>query len=125
MKKELDRERMKRSKLRNNFWRTRPQKDILIYNQQQNFFKKLLRTTKKLYFSNLDIKKVVDNKSFWKAVSSFFFLQNVQKVIKSSLMKTKYLCLVTTNYVKILADTYPISFLNLKFQAYPKYFKRD
>ena len=38
MKKELDRERMKRSKLRNNFWRTRPQKDILIYNQQQNFF---------------------------------------------------------------------------------------
>ena len=125
MKKELDRERMKRSKLRNNFWRTRPQKDILIYNQQQNFFKKLLRTTKNLYFSNLDIKKVVDNKSFWKAVSSFFFLQNVQKVIKSSLMKTKYLCLVTTNYVKILVDTYPISFLNLKFQAYPKYFKRD
>ena len=28
--------------------------------------------TKKLYFSNLDIKKVVDNRNFWKKLSPLF-----------------------------------------------------
>ena len=57
MIKELQREIMKRSRIRNNFLRTKSQEDRLKYNMQQNFYKKLLRTTKKLYFSNLDIKK--------------------------------------------------------------------
>ena len=52
--------------------RTKSQEDILKYNKQQNFCKKLLRTTNKLYFSDLDIKKVVDNRSFWKTVSPLF-----------------------------------------------------
>ena len=57
MIKEFQREIMKRSRIRNNFLRTKSQEDRLKYNMQQNFYKKLLRTTKKLYFSNLDIKK--------------------------------------------------------------------
>ena len=69
MAKELHRKIMKRSRLHNNFLRTKSQEDRLKYNKQQNFCKKLLRTTKKLYFSNVDIKKVVDNRSFWKTVS--------------------------------------------------------
>ena len=63
---------MKRSRLRNNFLRTKSQEDRLKYIKQQKFCKKLLRTTKKLYFSNLDIKILVDNRSFWKTVSLFF-----------------------------------------------------
>ena len=73
MTKELQREIMKRSRIRNNFLRTKSQEDRLKYNMRQNFYKKLLRTTKKLYFSNLDIKKVVDNRGFCKTVSPLFF----------------------------------------------------
>ena len=36
------------------------------FKHQRNFCKKLLRTTKKSYYSNLDIKKVTDNKTFGK-----------------------------------------------------------
>ena len=45
--------------------------------KQRNVCKQLLRTTKKLY-SNIDIKNVVDNRSFWKTVFRYF-IQNVQK----------------------------------------------
>ena len=72
MTKELHREIMKRSRLRNNFLRTKSQEDRLKYNKQRNFCKKLLRTAQKLYFNNLDIKEVVDNRSFSKTVSPLF-----------------------------------------------------
>ena len=35
-------------------------------------WKKLPTTAKILYFSNLDIQKEVDNRSFWKAVAPLF-----------------------------------------------------
>ena len=57
MTKELHGEIMKRSRLHNNFLRTKSQGDRLKYNKQRNFCKKLLRTAKKLYVNNLDIKK--------------------------------------------------------------------
>ena len=63
---------MKRSRLHNNFLRTKSQEGRLKYNKQRNFYIKLLRTNEKLYFSNLDIKKVVEIRRFWKTVSPFF-----------------------------------------------------
>ena len=72
MTKELHKEIMKRSRLHNNFLRTKSQEDRLRYIKQRNFCKKLLRTAKQLYFSNLDIKNVVDNRRFWKTVSPLF-----------------------------------------------------
>ena len=53
MTKQLHRETMKRSRLLNNFLRTKSQKDKAKCNKQRNICKKLLRTTKKLFFSNL------------------------------------------------------------------------
>ena len=72
MTKELHRDVMKRSRLRDNFLRTKSQEDRLKYNKQRHFCKRLLRTAKKLYFNNLDIKEVVDIRSFWKTVSPLF-----------------------------------------------------
>ena len=46
-------------------------------------FKKLLRTTKKEYFNNLDTKKVSDNGTFWITVF-LFFQKKVQKIMKLS-----------------------------------------
>ena len=101
MTKELHRAIMKRSRLRNNFLGTKSQEDRLKYKKQKNFCKKLLRTTKILYFSYLDIRKLVENRSFWKTLSPFF-LQNAQKIIKSSSTKTIKVLLMTTNNVKFL-----------------------
>ena len=70
--KELDKEIMERSILSNNFLKPKSQKDQLKYNKQHNFCKKLVKINKKLYFSKLDIKKLVDNRSFWKAVLLLF-----------------------------------------------------
>ena len=42
------------------------------YNKQRNKCVSLLRKTKKAYYSNLNVKNVVDNKKFWKIIKSFF-----------------------------------------------------
>ena len=42
------------------------------FKNQRNCRKKLLRTTKKSCYSNLDLKKATDNKTVWKAIISFF-----------------------------------------------------
>ena len=119
MIKELQREIMKRSRLRNNSLRTKSQEDRLKYNKQQDFCKKLLRTAKKLCFNNLDIKEVVDNRSFWKTVSPLFSTKcsKGDKIILNE--NDKYV----SNHVKFFVTTSPILSLNFKFQVYPKIFQ--
>ena len=64
MTKELQKAIMKRSRLRNKFLKDRTENNQKNFKHQRNFCKKLLRTTKKSHYSNLDIKKVTDNKTF-------------------------------------------------------------
>ena len=40
--------------------------------KQRNKCVSLLKKTKKAYYSNLNVKNVVDNKKFWKTIKSFF-----------------------------------------------------
>ena len=72
MTKELHKAIMKRSRLRNKFLKDRTENNQINFKLQRNFCKKLLGTTKKSYYSNLDIKKVTDNKTFWKTIIPFF-----------------------------------------------------
>ena len=72
MTKELHKAIMKRSRLRNKFLKDRTENNQKNFKHQRNFCKKLLRTTKKSYYSNLDIKKVTDNKTFWKTIIPLF-----------------------------------------------------
>ena len=58
MTKELHKAIMRRSRLRNKFLKDRTENNQKNFKLQRNFCKKLLRTTKKLYYSNLDIKKL-------------------------------------------------------------------
>ena len=46
--------------------------DRRAYTSQYKFCKKLLRNTKRTYFNNLNIKKVTDNRTFWKFVLPLF-----------------------------------------------------
>ena len=55
-----------RSKLRKKFLNSIPESDKKAYNKQKNKCVSLLRKTKKAYYSNLNMKDVVDDKSFRK-----------------------------------------------------------
>ena len=70
--KKLQQAIMVRSKLRNKFLKTRSVSDRKAYNRQRNACVKLLRDSKKEYFSNLNTKNVTDNRKFWKSVKTCF-----------------------------------------------------
>ena len=67
---------MKRSRLRNKYLKSKSLTARKYSNIQRNFCKKLLRTTKKEYFNNLDTKKTTDNKTFWRTVVPTFSNKN-------------------------------------------------
>ena len=72
MAKELHKAIPKRSRLRNKFLKGRTENNKKNFKHQRNFCEKLLRTTEKSYYSNLDIKKAADNKTFWKTIIPLF-----------------------------------------------------
>ena len=83
MTKNLHKEIMKRSRLRNKYLKFKSLTDRTKYSIQRNFCEKLLRITKKKYFNKLDTKKVNDNKTFCRTVVPTFS-KKIQKVIKLS-----------------------------------------
>ena len=67
---------MKWSILRNEYSTSKSLTDRKNYNIQRNISKKLLKTTKKECSSNLDTKKVTDNKTFWRTAIPLFSNKN-------------------------------------------------
>ena len=59
-------------KTKNKFSKNSSVKNWNSYKKQRNFCLKLLRQTKEKYFNNINIKRVSDNKTFWKSVKPFF-----------------------------------------------------
>ena len=59
---------MKRSKLRNKFLKSRNLSDRKNYTSQRNLCEKLLKNIKRTYLNNLGMRKVTDNRTFWKTV---------------------------------------------------------
>ena len=72
MNKKLNKEIMTRSRLRNKFLKTKKDIDRMNFNRQRNLCVSLIRKEKKKYFSNIDTRNIVDNKSFWKTVKPLF-----------------------------------------------------
>ena len=71
MTKELWKEIMLRSKLKNKFNKERNHINWCNYERQRNHCLSILRKTKEEYFNSLNIKQVSDNKLFWKIVKPF------------------------------------------------------
>ena len=63
---------MKRTRLRNRFLKDMSDSNRVAYNTQQNYCVSLVRKAKKSCYSNLDHKKIVDNKTFWKTIKPLF-----------------------------------------------------
>ena len=63
--KDLSKAVMKRSKLRNNYWKNKNDADRMLYKKHINYCVSLLRKSKTSYYADLDEKQVSDNKLFW------------------------------------------------------------
>ena len=59
---------MLRTKLRNKFLKNRSSENKINYVKQRNRCVSFLKKTKREYYSNLNLKNICDNKSFWKIV---------------------------------------------------------
>ena len=85
MSKKLNKEIVKRSRLRNKFLNTKSDIDRKAYNKQRNYVVSLLRNEKKNFYSNLDTKVVIDNRTFWKTVKPLLS-EKVTKHSKTNLV---------------------------------------
>ena len=65
---------MKRSRLRNKLLNTKSDIERKAYNKQRNYVASLLRNKKNNFYSNLDTKVVIDNRTFGK-LSNYFCLK--------------------------------------------------
>ena len=72
MTKELSKAIMLRTKLRNQFLKTRASEAKLKYNKQRNLCVSLLRKTKRNYYENLNLNDISDNEKFWTTVKPLF-----------------------------------------------------
>ena len=63
---------MNRTRLRNKYRKSKTASDNKCYKAQRNLCKYLTRRIKKEYFRNLDIKKITDNRTFWKTIAPLF-----------------------------------------------------
>ena len=71
MTKHLSKEKLKRSRLRYRFLINKSLENWMPYTQQRNYCVSLLRKTLVRYYANLNEKKMLDNKQFWKVVNPF------------------------------------------------------
>ena len=72
MTKELQKEIMKRSQLKNKYNKKRNYENWSLYKKQRNYCLSLLKKTKEAYFAKLNIKEIGDNKTFSKTVRPYF-----------------------------------------------------
>ena len=70
--KEIKKEIMTRSRLRNKFLRCRSDKNKKAYDEQRNRCVKLVKSAQKAHYSNHSIKDVNDTNKFWKIVKPLF-----------------------------------------------------
>ena len=72
MTKALRKAIMRRSALKNKFYKTGLDTIGKEYKTQKNYTRRLLKREKKKYFERLDIKSYTDNKKFWNTVKPLF-----------------------------------------------------
>ena len=77
MNKTLSKAIMHRTRFRNKYLRNKILENKKKYTKQRNYCVSLLRKSKREYYSNLDVKSITDNKTFWKTVK--LLSQNVLK----------------------------------------------
>ena len=94
MSKTLSKEIMTRTRLRNNSLKDIRAKNKREYSKQRSYCVSLLRKSNSGYFGNLNEKKVIDNKTFWKTIRSFLS-DKVTSTQKMTLIEKKEIIMAT------------------------------
>ena len=81
MNKMLSKAIMNRSRLKNKFHKNPNNINESRYKQQRNYCVNLTRKVKRDYYTNLDIKKVTDNRKFWSTLKPCFSDKSIFKKI--------------------------------------------
>ena len=77
---------MRRTRLRNKFMDSKTEADRIAYNKHCNYCVSLIRKEKKVYYSNLNIRDVTDNNTFWRTLK-LLFSEKVNLQTKSFLVE--------------------------------------
>ena len=88
MNRKINKEIMKRSRLRNKFLNTKSDIGRKAYNKQRNLCVSLIRSEKNNFFSNINTNDIADNKTFWKTVK-LFFTDKIKTKSKITLIEKK------------------------------------
>ena len=101
--KELRKEIMKRTRLRNNFLKKKDDFSKALYNKQRNICVSLVRKSKREYYENLDVECVQDNKNFWKKASSLLS-NKIKSKEKIAVVENAEIVTEDSKLVKIFND---------------------
>ena len=82
MNKEIRKAIMTRMRLLNKLRKFKCPENQLTYIRQRNYRVKLLKRSKKNFYNNINMKKVTDNKHFWKTIKPNF----TDKILKDEIM---------------------------------------
>ena len=61
-----------RSRLENQYYKYKTIESRRAYRKQNNYCSRLYKEERKRYYTNLDLKKVSDSRTFWKTIKPFF-----------------------------------------------------
>ena len=117
MNNTLSKEIMKRTRLRNKFLKNRNDYNKREFSKQRNYCVPYVRKSKKLYYSNLDEKKVTDNKTFWKTIKPFLS-NKIMSREKVTLIEEDEIVESDINTAQILNTSFSNIVSNLKIAEY-------
>ena len=118
MNKTLSKEIMKRTRLRNKFLKNKNDYNKREFSKQRNYCVSLVRKSKKLYYSNLDEKKVTDNKTFWKTIKLFLSNKIVSREKVTSIEEDEIIVESDINTAQILNNFFSNIVSNHKIAEY-------
>ena len=99
---------MIRPRLKNCFNKTRSDENWTLYKTLRNFCTKLLRKTKKYYFSKVNPKLVSDNKNFWRTIKPYF---SDKGNFSNKIMISQKNCIVSDD--RRLSEIFNTQFINI------------
>ena len=90
---ELNKAITNRSRLRNRYLKLHTSESKIAYTKQRNYTVNLLRKEKKIYYNDLDLNNITDNKQFWR---------NVKPLLSDKISERSKITLVNNN--RIVSD---------------------
>ena len=108
---------MKRTRLKNKLLKNRNDYNKKEFSKQRNYCVSVVRKSKKLQYSNLDEKKITDDKTFWKTIKPFLSNKIVSRE-KVTLIEEDEIIESDINTARILNTSFSNIVSNLKIAEY-------